>query len=326
VAGCDTHPVSPGNHGASRDRVLGWMGAGAVLGALDILSHLAGALGSLTGPAAGVALGAIIMGAAGGAVLGFFVGFTVEWFFNRLKVQNPETITINGELQCTGKNTGVPPINDNDWTFNMFAPFTVTDPVLPGLTTDEVRTRAAPGSGLSQAYATYDPTKPDEPQVFHCEISSRMGDYAAVGGTIGSVAGAALGIAGGAAACAALAAVTFGFGLAVCALLLAAAFFAGALVGGILGDLIGTLIGFIADKLRDFDELGESVRAGCIVNFTGRWVTDVGHQHNEVHDIKSVQTVECPPYIPGGQRPEGQLRQFLTGAVGIGRHPTGPDP
>ena len=325
MAGCDTHPVSPGNHGASRDRVLGWMGASAGLGALGILLYLGGALGTLTGPAAGVALGAIIVGAAGGAVLGFFVGFTVEWFFNRLKEQNPQTITINGDLQCAGKNTGIPPIADNDWTFNMFSPFTVIDPGLPGLTTDEVRTRAAPGSGLSQAYATYDPTKSDKPQVFHCEISSRMGDYAAVGGTIGSVAGAIGGIVGGAAACAAVAVVTFGLGLAVCALLLAAGFFLGSLLGGVLGDLIGALVGFIADELRDFDKLGESVEAGCIVNFTGRWVTDVGHQHNEIHDIKSVQT-KCLPPIRGGRRPDAQLRQYLTGVVGIGRHPTGLDP
>ena len=29
------------------------------------------------------------------------------------------------------------------------------------------------------------------------------------------------------------------------------------------------------------------------MNFTGRWVTDSSHQHNEIHDIASAQLIEC---------------------------------
>ena len=52
------------------------------------------------------------------AVLGFFIGWAVNWF-DRLHGQNPATITMSGCVLCAGKNSGVPPFHDNDWTFNL---------------------------------------------------------------------------------------------------------------------------------------------------------------------------------------------------------------
>jgi hypothetical protein len=320
VAGCDTRPAPPGDHYASFKRVYRWMGGSAAAGAVLTYLNIVGMLGAapLGGGAALIAVAAILVGAAAGAVLGFFVGFMVEWFFNRLKEQNPRTITIQGLIVCAGKNTGVPPLNDNDWTFNMSADFRVLGPLEPGLDPTEVRTRAAPDSGLSQAFPTSDPENGDV-QVFHCEIGSRMGDYAAVGGAVGSVAGAIAGIAIGAAICAGLAIATLGLALAVCALIVAALALAGAFVGGVVGDLLGAGLGWIVDALSDFDERGEAVEEGCVMCFTGRWVTDIGHQHNEIHDVESAQLLEC-----GIDSTEGGLG--VAGTVGIGRQPTGRDP
>ncbi len=194
MAGCDTRPREPGDHFASFKRVgFGWVGGSAGAGALLAYLNIVGELGaaSLGGGPAAIALAAIIVAALAAAVVGFFVGFMVEWFFNRLKEQDPSSITITGLVECAGKNTGLPPLNDNDWTFNLFADFRVDGPVLPGLDTAEVRTRPAPGSGLPQAFETHDPNNGLE--VFHCEIGSRMGDYAAVGAAVGSVAGAIVG-------------------------------------------------------------------------------------------------------------------------------------
>jgi hypothetical protein len=319
MAGCDTKPIG-GNHYASRDRVLRWMGGSAGFGALLTYLNIAGAAGALTlsGGAAAIALAAIVLGALTGLVNGFFVGFMVEWFFNRLKKQNPRTLTVVGMIECAGKNSGLPPFHDDDWTFNMLADFRVTAPVLPGLDTNEVRTRAAPDSGLAHAFPTVNPEHGDV-QVFHCEISSRMGDYASVGGAIGAVAGTVVGLVVGAAICAGLAIVTLGLALAVCALILAALALAGAIVGGLAGDLVGAGIGLIVDAVSDFDERGEAVRTGCVMSFTGRWVTDIGHQHNEIHDVESTQIIECGVG-------SGSSGLAIAGAVGTGRHPSGPDP
>ena len=67
---------------------------------------------------------------------------------------------------------------------------------------------------------------------------------------------------------------TFGIGAALCLLIAAAMILAGAAVGGIVGTAIGGVIGWIADEVRDFDEQGEAITRGCIMNLTGRWVTD----------------------------------------------------
>jgi hypothetical protein len=226
----------------------------------------------------------------------------VSWF-NRLKVQGISRITMNGRLVCAGKNSGIPPFNDNDWTFNL-GELIVIAPVA-GLSVEDVRTRAAPGSGLAQAFASFD-SDTHEP-ILHCEIGSHIGDFAAVGtavgATIGALAAAALCIAAG----------WFTFGLAcLFALILAP------IIGGSLGDWIGSGLGWIADQLDDFDHRGESVSKSCVVNFNGRWVTDIGHQHNEIHDIDSIQIIEC-----GEPARHGPV---VSGAVGIGRMPTGVDP
>jgi hypothetical protein len=224
---------------------------------------------------------------------------------------------MSGCIVCAGKNTGFPPFNDNDWTFNLGPELALLSPTAAGLDVDEIRNRDAPGGG--PAFGTVDPG--NGAPALHCEISSRIGDYAAVGGAIGAVAGAIAGAIIGAAICAGLAIATLGLAIAVCALIVAALVLAGVAVGGFAGDAIGAGVGWIADELRDFDERGESIESGCVMVLGGRWVTDSSHQHNEIHDIETAFLVECRPDCrPGRESSE------LTGAVGTGRHPQGRDP
>jgi hypothetical protein len=53
---------------------------------------------------------------------------------------------------------------------------------------------------------------------------------------------------------------------------------------------------------------------------TGRWVTDLSHQHNKIHDLEAAVIVECG--VPYSTSPGLEFG----GAVGTGRHPSGPDP
>lgn len=316
MAGCETSPHND-LYFAGERRVINWVIGGAVAVGLAAFLSAAGIAG-LTGGALAVAFAAIAVAALGGAVLGFFIGFAVLWF-DRLHVQNPSTITMSGCILCAGKNTGIPPFNDNDWTFNLGDPFALLDPIVAGLDVQEIRTRSAPGAGPVQLIFDAGSGKP----AFHCEIGSHIGDYAAVGAAVGSVAGAIAGAVAGAAICAALGLLTFGIGAAVCLLIVAAAILLGAAAGGVVGDAIGGVAGWIADELSDFDERGEAVTRGCLMNLTGRWVTDAGHGHNEIHDVASAQLVECNDCDAD---PTGAASSGLVAAVGIGRHPTGRDP
>ncbi len=320
MAGCDVANQEPGrDKDAAEGRVLGWVLGGAALGGLVAYLNGAGIAGFAAGGAVGLlGLALIALGALDGAILGFAIGYAVNWF-DRLFTQNPSTITLGGCVLCAGKNTGFPPWNDNDWTFNLGGPsLAVLAPLDAGLTLDEIRSRDAPGNG--PAFAVVDPGS--RQQALHCEISSHMGDYAAVGGAVGAVAGAVAGAIIGAAICAALALVTFGIGGLICAIIVAAAIAIAAAIGYFAGDAIGALAGYIADKLDDFDEQGEAIHRGCLMRFTGRWVTDSSHQHNEIHDIDSAQLIECNDC----DRATKEGSQGLLAAVGIGRHPTGRDP
>src|SRR5262245_29773862 len=216
MAGCETSPHND-LYFAGERRVINWVIGGAVAVGLAAFLSAAGIAG-LTGGALAVAFAAIAVAALGGAVLGFFIGFAVLWF-DRLHVQNPSTITMSGCILCAGKNTGIPPFNDNDWTFNLGDPFALLDPIVAGLDVQEIRTRSAPGAGPVQLIFDAGSGKP----AFHCEIGSHIGDYAAVGAAVGSVAGAIAGAVAGAAICAALGLLTFGIGAAVCLLIVAAA-------------------------------------------------------------------------------------------------------
>src|SRR5712664_1725418 len=210
MAGCDTKTLPPGNYDWSADRITLWALIGGAGGAAWAIASLIG-----VSPLGWPAVLAVIFAFVAGAGLGFWVGNGVEWFV-RLKEQDPKTITVAGLVACTGKNTGIPPWHDNDWTFNMSVnpppiPLTLLGPDVSGLNVHEVLTRAAPGSGQSQSYFSVDPNLGGLP-VFHCEIGSHIGDYAAAGGAIGSVAGTIAGIAAGVAACVALGIFTFGIG------------------------------------------------------------------------------------------------------------------
>ena len=105
----------------------------------------------------------------------------------------------------------------------------------------------------------------------------------------------------------------------MCALIIALAAAVGAAAGGAVGQWVGGGIGAIVDAATDFDKAGESVSVGWFISVTGQWVTDRSHQHNEIHDVESVQVIEC-----GTAAAASPLA--TAGAVGIGRHPTGPDP
>lgn len=318
MAGCEVRHDGAGDAGAAEGRVLSWVfGGAAVVGGAAFLE--AATIAGLTGGAIGIVIAAIVIAALAGAVIGFFVGWAVNWF-DRLHVQTPSTITMAGCVLCAGKNSGVPPFNDNDWTFNLGgSSLALLGPIIAGLDVKEIRTRDAPGGGPAETTVDAATGLP----ALHCEIGSRIGDYAAVGGAIGSVAGAIAGAVIGAAICVALGLLTFGIGAALCLLIVAIALLVGAAVGGIAGTAIGGVIGWIADELRDFDERGEAITRGCIMNFTGRWITDSSHQHNEIHDIESAQLIECNDCQDDKT---GSASSGLIAAVGIGRHPTGRDP
>jgi len=318
MAGCDTKHDGAGDNDAAEGRVLGWVFGGAGVLGLAAFLEAAGIVGLAGIGFLWVAL-AILAAALAGAILGFFIGWAVNWF-DRLHVQDPSTITMAGCILCAGKNSGIPPFHDNDWTFNLGgAALALLNPLIAGLDVQEIRTRDAPGNGPAET--TVDPNT--GLPCLHCEIGSHIGDYAAVGGAVGSVAGAIAGALIDAAICAALGLATFGIGAALCLLIVAIAIAVGAAAGGIIGDAIGGFAGWIADQVDDFDEQGEAITKGCIMNLTGRWVTDSSHQHNEIHDIASAQLVECNDCQ---NDKTGSDSSGLIAAVGIGRHPTGRDP
>jgi hypothetical protein len=323
---CSAHNVG-GNNNAGFQRVLNAMFVGLAGG---VLLGIAFAASMGLGWLGGLAVMAIV--AVGGAGLGMFIGQAWAWF-TRLKTQNPDTITIEGMAECAGKNAwGLQPFTDGDWTTNMGS-LTLAAPVdlpvtAPGAVTqiDEVRTRPAPGSGLAQAFKSCnsDPVssvcKPGE-DILHCEISSHVGNDCVVGGAVGSVAGGIAGAIIGAAICTALGLVTFGIGALLCAIIIAVAFALGVWAGGAVGEVVGSVVGAIQDAVTDFDKDGKTIEAnmGCFFFVTGKWVTDISHEHNEIHDITAVTIVECGL---------GSSSQGLAygGAVGTGRHPSGPDP
>jgi len=312
MPGCEVTFVAPGGDAdAAVGRVLGWVIGSGILGAIVFFLNAA----SIGGPG-GLALAAIAVGALAFAVAGFWVGWAVNWF-DRLFPQKPSTVTISGCVLCAGKNSGFPPFNDNDWTFNLGgSSFTVEMPV--DLSLSDLRERDAPGDGPAFAVNDAGSGQP----ALHCEIGSHIGDYAAVGGAIGGVAGLLAGIGVGVAICVALGIGTFGIGTLICLLVVAIAMLVGAIVGGLAGDAIVAGIGAIADAVDDFDERGEAISRGCLMRFTGRWITDSSHQHNEIHDIESAQLIECNNCVEA----TGSSSSGLIAAVGIGRHPTGLDP
>ncbi len=319
MAGCSTHHRGAGDDDAARGRVLGWVAGGAaVVGAAGFLE--VASLGTLAGGALALGFAAIVVAAGAGAVLGFFIGYAVNWF-DRLHVQDPRTISMAGCVICAGKNTGWSLTHDNDWTFNLFGPsLRLVAPQIAGLDETEILTRDAPGGGPAEV--TMSDLAPF-PVVFHCEIGSHVGDYAAVGGAVGSTAGAVAGAIIGPLICLALGIATLGIGALLCLLVIAAAILVGAALGGLAGNALGGLAGWIADQLSDFDERGEAISAGTTMVLTGRWITDSSHQHNEIHDIESAQVVD---FDLCDQDPTGAGSTGLIAAVGIGRHPTGRDP
>ncbi|MDP9464720.1 MAG: hypothetical protein M3P52_08860 [Actinomycetota bacterium] len=312
MGGCSTEsPLNVGDYEWGKDRVTLWALVGA-LASLPFFVWAALVAAAGVGPAALAILAAIVAAAAVG-VTSMFVGYGVEWF-SRLKEHNPSQITFYGWVDCALRNLGwpaIPSLDDGDWTFNLVERSSVSPKtwkvVTPGVASvDEVRTKVAPGA--ERAENSHNPAGVD---VFHCEISSSIGNGAALGGAIG----APVGIAAGAVLCGVLGLFTFGLALLACAALL----LLGAAAGGTLGQAIGGGIGAIADAANDFDRQGEAINTGCYVALTGTWVTDRSHQHNEIHDIKSYSIIDCGIHVE-----EGPLH--FAGAVGIGRHPTGPDP
>ena len=315
MGGCNTDdPLNPGDYNWGKDRVTLWALLGALL-SLPLTTWAAIELAVLAGAGVGPALLTLLAAVVAAAAIGvtsMFVGYGVEWF-SRLKRQEPSQITFYGWVDCALRNVGwpaVPALDDGDWTFNLVEKRGSSprswQVVTPGVASvDEVRTKVAPGAERAEECHDHGV------DVFHCEISSSIGNGAALGGAIG----APVGLAAGAALCGVLGLFTFGLALLACAALL----LLGATLGGTLGQLIGGGIGAIADAANDFDRQGEGITTGCYVALTGEWVTDRSHQHNEIHDIKSYSIVDC------GSQVEGSPGQ-TAGAVGIGRHPTGPDP
>jgi MFS family permease len=326
MAGCDANNLG-GDSSAGFGRVLNWTILGAAIGTFAVALNLSGPLGW-------VGFFALLAGLAAGAGVGLFVGSAIDWF-GRLKEQSPKTITMCGVWTCAGRNPfGLQPWTDGDWTTNLGS-LTLCSPAdlpvtAPGAITqvDEVRTRAAPGSDLAVAFKSFqedgchDDNSKCITDILHCEISAHQGSYSVVGGAVGSVAGTAIGIVAGILACIALGIFTFGIGAALCLLLVAILAAVGAWAGGAVGDAVGAFVGWVVDELSDFDKLGKTIEANqnCVLFLTGTWVTDISHQHNEIHDIEAVQIGKC--------QQQGPLKQPLTnvGVVAIGRQPHGDPP
>jgi hypothetical protein len=329
MAGCDAHNEPPADEDAARKRIAAWSLGFAAAAAILTYLNLAGASVVFTGPAALAGVGAIIFAAVAAGIITFSIAQVVDWF-SRLKEQNPKTITISGRVFCAGKNPfGLQPWTDGDWTTNLGnnASLALLAPsglpvTAPGAVTqmDEVRTRAAPGSGLARAFKSFN-EEAHTTDILHCEISSHIGAYGVIGGMVGTIAGAIAGAIIGAVICAALGIATFGIGLAFCALIVALAIALGAAAGYLAGATIGAAIGALVDGLSDFDKLGKTIESNrnCVITVTGTWVTDTSHQHNEIHDIEAVVISDC-----GVGSASGALQ--VTATVGIGRHPSGEDP
>ena len=314
MAECSAHN-NGGDSEAGIKYVIQWVVGGAIVGAI---------VGAFMPPLTGANLPVAILGALAGAALAFYVGSAVGWF-SRLKDQNPNQITIVGTVKCAGQNPfGLQPWTDGDWTCNM-GDLTLALPAdlpvtAPGAINreDEVRLRAAPGSGLLHAFPSFNEDALKTP-ILHCEISSHIGSYCVVGGAVGSVVGFGLGIAAGIAICIAIGIFTFGIGALLCAIIVAALAFAGAAVGGFTGETVGATIGWIVDEVSDFDKLGKTIESNenCTLVLTGTWVTDISHQHNEIHDIEAVQVVACSGFAGPPLHPNA------VGVVAIGRQPAG---
>ncbi|HZW52724.1 MAG TPA: hypothetical protein VFF00_01755 [Candidatus Elarobacter sp.] len=325
-----------GDNDAGFKRVMIGAGVGAGLGVVAGIGATAGVAGPLWGAGLVILFTAVAVAIVGGAI-----AQVVAWF-TRLKTQNPATITIHGEPRCAGKNPwGIQPWTDGDWTTNIGP--TPADPtslrlafptdlaLSPGVTDPmvEIRTRAAPGSGLAKAFMSFNESgcSPATPgncitPILHCEISSHVGSYSVVGGMVGAVAGAVAGfILGAGVICGLLGAFTFGLGALLCLVVAAIVGAILAAVGYFVGAAVGSVAGAIADAVTDFDKNGSFIEAnrGCILFVTGTWVTDLSHQHNEIHDIQSVGIVECG--VGSSSNP-----LTIAGAVGTGRHPSGEDP
>jgi hypothetical protein len=325
MAECDANNRG-GDNNAGTKRVSDLIGTGAFVGAavgfgLALALGMAWWLGLGAGLSAGMAL---------------FVAWGQVWaWYTRLKVQNPSEITIVGTPHCAGKNHfGIQPFTDGDWTTNIGPPpFKLTFPtdlaLSPGVTDpmDEIRTRAAPDSGLPQAFMSFaEPACKDNPAacvtpVLHCEISSNIGGASVIGGAVGATVGVIGGLIAAGIICAVIGAFTFGIGALICMIVAAIIVAICALVGYIIGAFVGSVVGAIIDAVSDFDKQGQFLEAHqqCVYSVTGRWVTDISHQHNEIHDITSIVLVEC-----GVGSAESALT--FTGAVGTGRHPSGMDP
>src|SRR5262249_960074 len=286
MAGCEAHNIG-GDNDAGIKRVTTWTIVGAIIGAALVFVSGAG-VGVL------VAVVAAVLGAVAGAALGFFIGSLIDWF-GRLKSQDPEKITMVGRAACAGRNPfGLQPWTDGDWTVNLGSAAFLTPTDLPitvpaagSNKAEEIRLRAAPGSGLAQAAPSYNEEAHTTP-ILHCELSSHQGTYSVVGGAIGSVAGAIGGFGAGTAACGAAAFLGF-IGAAVCLLIVAAATALGAAVGGAVGDAAGAFVGWVVDELSDFDKNGKTIEAGskpgCPLLLGGDCGTGNRQRHNAINGL-----------------------------------------
>jgi hypothetical protein len=140
-------------------------------------------------------------------------------------------------------NTGIPPLNDNDWTFNLGEPFHLLDPIIAGLDVTEIRTRSAPGAGAVQLF-----TDGAAASRHSIARSARISGVALPWAPRSDRSPARL-RARAPRLCVVLALATFGLGAALCLLIVAAAILAGAALGGIIGDAIGGVAGW--DRRRD---------------------------------------------------------------------------
>src|SRR5262249_6733613 len=127
MSGCSTKQVT-GDDLAAHKQVKAWAAAAGTLAAVLTYAELSSSAPIvLTGGAAALLVLAVGFAFLAGAALGFFIGFAANWF-DRLHEQRPRTITVAGCIVCAGKNSGVQPFHDGDWTFNVADPFSHVRP------------------------------------------------------------------------------------------------------------------------------------------------------------------------------------------------------
>ncbi|MHA1598740.1 MAG: hypothetical protein ACTSV1_08470 [Alphaproteobacteria bacterium] len=252
--------------------------------AWSVVTGFAGATtGGLIGgfwPGAAAAAPSLAAFIAAGASAGFIIAYCssrIAQAFLKSHDRTP-TVTAVGMVIDVGRSPMIFPF-DGDWLLNL--------KILGGNAFELMNER----HDGAQACVRF---KPDGTRYLHCEITSNIGIYGCIGAMAGAVAGGIAGAVGGAAAGAIIAAACLATGifwlLCVIVAVLAAVIIAAVITAVVAwaGGAVGSGAGAIADEIEGQGDKADGVAENTCVTFTGRWVTDMDHGWNEIHDIEAI--------------------------------------